>query len=131
MSSFHDSLGVNQSGHVIAEKPQIKDGRKLKLKQTYVEGIFLSNWWLHFPLSEKNCHCKKNLLCKDSKKTGRFVCCSMAIQTSVWWKLIKQCAFTYMKEPKHRLLFIAGKLNESIILYLHLKFVSKVSKLEI
>ena len=53
MSSFHDSLGVNQSGHVIAEKPQIKDGRKLKLKQTYVEGIFLLNWWLHFPLSEK------------------------------------------------------------------------------
>ena len=55
MSSFHDSLGVNQSGHVIAEKPRIKDGRKIEIiQQSYVEGIFLSNWWKHFPLSEKN-----------------------------------------------------------------------------
>ena len=37
---------------------------KLKLQQSYLEGIFLSNWWLHFPQSEKNLPLlvKKNVL---------------------------------------------------------------------
>ena len=38
MSSFHDSLGVNQSGHVIAEKPQIKDGRKIEITAVLCRG---------------------------------------------------------------------------------------------
>ena len=38
MSSFYDSLGVSQSGHVIAEKPQIKDGRKIEITAVLCRG---------------------------------------------------------------------------------------------
>ena len=38
----HESLGVSQSGDVIAEKPQIKDGRKIEITAVLSRG-FLSN----------------------------------------------------------------------------------------